>query len=150
MGIVAHAIAMHSYHLQWQPVSFRHFMPSLAVHYPADDNGRIPTLRSLNPSFALICAISTLLWGILVNYSCISCVGKGSNNVSTAAADIIHSLLASNRPTPSCPHPNLLPTLGVGGWVPWCGWCACVLLPCPPAFARTRPTPPKGDFHSFI
>ena len=69
---------------------------------------------------------------------------QGSNTIATAAADRTRPLLASNRPIPSGLPPNPLPALGVGGWVPWRGWRAHVLLPTPPAFFPTPPSPPGG------
>ena len=41
---------------------------------------------------------------------------QGSDKFVTATDDIIHSLLASNRPIPNGPHPYLSPTLEDGQW----------------------------------
>ena len=64
---------------------------------------------------------------------------QGSINVATAAANTIHSLLASNRPIPSCPHP--IPTRSLRlGWVNGCpgvggvpACCSPLRLPLPDA-----------------
>uniref|UniRef100_A0A7S1HXG9 Uncharacterized protein n=1 Tax=Eutreptiella gymnastica TaxID=73025 RepID=A0A7S1HXG9_9EUGL len=54
----------------------------------------------------------------------------------TAATDIAHALLACNPPMPIGTPLQLFPMPGLGGSVPWCGWCLHVApSPVHPCFA---------------
>ena len=73
------------------------------------------------------------------------CGCKGSFNVSTAAMDIIHCLLAFSRPTPSWPWPYPSLKAGLGRLVPWVGSRAHVTVVITSG-AKKKRLPPQTVF----